>query len=153
MSDLPTSTVEWLAPSRAAHPARDAALASYDAVCRKDKPGWLALFAEDGWIEDPVGSSVFDAEGAGHHGPEGRAGFWDLTIANVERFVFEIRDSFAAGNECANVGTIHTTLTNGYTVDTDGVFVYRVDDAGKLVSLRAIWEFDRAMKTARAPDA
>jgi hypothetical protein len=28
------------------------------------------------------------------------------------------------------------------------VFVYRVNDEGKLVSLRAIWEFDRAMATA-----
>jgi steroid Delta-isomerase len=143
------STVEWRAPSRASHPARDAALRSYDAVCRKAKDEWLALFAEDGWIEDPVGPSVFDEQGAGHHGPAGRSAFWDLTIANVQRFVFEITDSFAAGDECANVGTIHTTLSNGYQVDTEGVFVYRVDGVGKLLSLRAIWEFDRAMATAR----
>jgi hypothetical protein len=31
------------------------------------------------------------------------------------------------------------------------VFVYRVTDDGKLLSLRAIWEFDRGMKTARPP--
>lgn len=145
------STVEWKAPSKAPHPARDAALRSYDAVCRKAKDEWLALFAEDGWIEDPVGPSMFDAEGRGHHGPEGRSRFWDLTIGTVERFVFEIHDSFAAGNECANTGVIHTTLANGYTVDTEGVFVYRVDEDDKLVSLRAIWEFDRAMATARPP--
>jgi steroid Delta-isomerase len=146
MSD---STVEWKAPSKESHPARDAALRSYDAVCRKAKDEWLALFAEDGWIEDPVGPSIFDEQGAGHHGHAGRSAFWDLTIANVERFVFEITDSFAAGNECANVGVIHTLLPNGYQVDTEGVFVYRVDDDGKLVSLRAIWEFQRAMHTAR----
>jgi steroid Delta-isomerase len=145
------STVEWNAPSKAAHPARDAALRSYDAVCRKDKDAWLDLFAEDGWVEDPVGPSMFDEAGAGHHGRDGRSAFWDKTIGTVSRFVFEITDSFAAGNECANVGTIHTTLSNGYTVHTEGVFVYRVDDAGKLVSLRAIWEFDRAMATATAP--
>jgi ketosteroid isomerase-like protein len=143
--------VEWKAPSRAPHPARDAALRSYDAVCRKAKDEWLALFADDGWIEDPVGPSMFDAEGLGHHGPEGRSRFWDLTIGTVERFVFEIHDSFAAGNECANTGVIHTTLANGYIVDTEGVFVYRVDEDGRLVSLRAIWEFDRAMATARPP--
>ena len=148
MSD---SIVDWKAPSKAAHPARDAALRSYDAVCRKAKDEWLALFTEDGWIEDPVGTSIFDKDGAGHHGPAGRAAFWDMTIANVERFVFEIVDSFAAGNECANVGTIYTTM-NGYQVATEGTFVYRVDDAGKLVSLRAIWEWDRAMATARKLD-
>ena len=147
MSD---STVEWKAPSRAAHPARDAALRSYDAVCRKAKDEWLDLFADDGWIEDPVGPSVFDKDGKGHHGREGRSAFWDLTIAGVDRFVFEITDSFAGGNECANVGTIHVTM-GGMLLHTAGVFVYRVNDEGKLVSLRAIWEWDRAMATAKQP--
>jgi steroid delta-isomerase len=145
------SHVDWRAPSQESHPARDAGLRSYDAVCRKAKDEWLDLFAEDGWIEDPVGPSVFDPDGAGHHGRAGRSAFWDKTIANVETFVFEIHDSFAAGNECANTGVIRTTLANGYQVDTEGVFIYRVDDDGKLLSLRAIWEFDRAMKTAHQP--
>jgi steroid Delta-isomerase len=145
MSD---SIVDWKEPSKAAHPARDAALRSYDAVCRKAKDEWLALFTDDGWIEDPIGPSMFDPEDKGHHGADGRSAFWDKTIGTVDRFVFEITDSFAAGHECANVGTIHTTM-NGYQIDTEGVFVYRVDDDGKLVSLRAIWEWDRAMATAR----
>ncbi len=145
------SVLEWKAPSKAAHPARDACLASYDAVSRKDKDGWLALFADDGWIEDPVGPSMFDKEGKGHHGAEGRAHFWDLTIAPVERFVFEIKDSFVAGNECANYATFHTTLANGYSAHTDCVVIYRVDDAGKIVSLRAIWEMDRTMASVTPP--
>ena len=149
MSDaVVSSVVDWKAPSQAAHPARAAALRSYDAVCRKAKDEWLDLFADDGWIEDPVGVSVLDPDGAGHHGRSGRSAFWDKTIGTVDRFVFEITDSLAAGDECANVGTIHTSI-NGYQIDTEGVFVYRVDDAGKLLSLRAIWEWDRAMATAR----
>jgi hypothetical protein len=132
------SVIQWKAPSKASHPARDAS---------------IALFAEDGWIEDPVGPSVFDKDGKGHHGPEARAAFWDLTIAPVERFVFEIKDSFAAGNECANYATFSTTLVNGYSASTDMVVVYRVDDAGKIVSLRAIWEFDRTLASVRAPSA
>ena len=142
------SFVDWQAPSRAAHPARDAALRSYDAVRRKAKDEWLELFVEDGWIEDPVGPSAFDPDGAGHHGRAARSAFWDKTIATVDRFVFEITDSFAAGTECANVGTIHITMA-GLQIATDGVFVYRVDETGRLVSLRAIWEWDRAMATAR----
>ena len=106
----------------AAHPARDAALRSYDAVLRKDKEGWLANFADDGWIEDPVGPSMFDQEGKGHHGAEGRAHFWDITIATISRFEFEINDSFACANECVNVGVIHTTLANGYRASCEGVF-------------------------------
>lgn len=151
MTAITGSYIDWRAPSRAPHPARDAAFRSYDAVMAKDKQAWIDNFVDDGWIEDPVGPSIFDPEGSGHHGRDGRAAFWDKTIAGVETFVFEIHDSFAAGNECANVGTIHTTLSNGYRVHTEGVFVYRVDDSGKLLSLRAFWEFDRAMATTEPP--
>jgi steroid delta-isomerase len=147
------SELDWRAPSKAAHPARDAALRSYDAVIRQDKDAWLANFADDGWIEDPVGPSVFDPEGKGHHGAEGRARFWDITIGTMSRFVFEIHDSFVAGDECANVGTIHTTSHNGWTASTAGVFVYKVDAAGKIVSLRAYWEMDRVVATAKGPTA
>jgi ketosteroid isomerase-like protein len=130
-------------------PARLAAWRSMNAVVRGAKDEWVALFAPDGVIEDPVGPSMFDPEGAGHHGREGIAAFWDLTIAKVERFEFAIWDSFAAGNEVANYGTITTFLPGGYRVDTDGVFVYRVDEAGLVTSMRAFWEIDRAMATAR----
>jgi ketosteroid isomerase-like protein len=120
-----------------------------DAVTRGAKEEWLALFAEDATVEDPVGKSVFDPTGEGHHGKEAIAAFWDMTIANVERFEFDIKDSFAAGNEVANVGTITTHLPGGSILDTEGVFVYRVDDDGLVLSLRAFWEMDRAMATLR----
>ncbi|HKN51693.1 MAG TPA: nuclear transport factor 2 family protein [Amycolatopsis sp.] len=130
-------------------PARRAAFASMTAVSQGDKDGWLSLFAPDGVVEDPVGPSMFDAEGKGHHGHDGIAAFWDLTIANVERFEFVIRDSHAAGDEVANVGTITTYLPGGYRVDTDGVFVYRVGENGLITSMRAFWETERALGTAR----
>lgn len=130
-------------------PARAAALRSYRAVDAGDKDGWLALFAEDGSVEDPVGPSGFDPEGKGHHGHVGIAKFWDMAIANVERFEFVIRDSHACGNEVANVGTITSFLPGGYRVDTDLVMHYTVDDQGKVRSLRAFWETERAMATAR----
>jgi len=130
-------------------PARRAAFASMTAATAGDKDAWLALFAPDGVIEDPVGPSMFDAEGKGHHGREGISAFWDLTIANVERFEFVIRDSHAAGAEGANAGTITKHLPGGYRVDTDGVFVYRVAEDGLITSMRAFWEVERAMATAR----
>ncbi len=130
-------------------PARRAAFASMTAVTAGDKEAWLALFAPDGVVEDPVGPSFFDEEGKGHHGRDGISAFWDKTIGNVERFEFTIRDSHAAGDECANVGTITTYLPGGYRVDTDGVFVYRVGEDGLITSMRAFWETERAMATAR----
>jgi steroid Delta-isomerase len=152
VTDFGPSEVRWNAPSRAPHPARDAALRSYDAVLRKDKEAWLANFAEDGWIEDPVGPSMFDEHGTGHHGPEARANFWDITIATVARFEFEIDDSFACANECVNVGTIYTTLPDGSRGACEGVFHYTVDDEGKLRSLRAFWEIDRMMASFTQPE-
>jgi ketosteroid isomerase-like protein len=153
MTATEPSVLRWNAPTNAEHPARTAALRSYDAVIRKDKDAWLANFAEDGWIEDPVGPSMFDEQGKGHHGPQGRAHFWDITIATIARFEFDINDSFACANECVNVGVIHTTLPNGYRAATEGVFHYTVDDAGKIVSLRAFWEFERMAATVKAPGA
>ncbi|WP_033290757.1 nuclear transport factor 2 family protein [Amycolatopsis jejuensis] len=140
--------VSW-DPAVAQPPARAAAFKSMTAVAAGDKDGWLALFAPDAVVEDPVGPSMFDEAGKGHRGPDGIAAFWDLTIGNVERFEFVIRDSHAAGAEVANVGTITTFLPGGYRVDTDGVFVYRVDEAGLITSMRAFWETERAMATVR----
>ncbi len=129
--------------------ARHAAYRSMTAVASGDKDGWLGLFAGDAVVEDPVGPSMFDAEGKGHHGHDGIGAFWEATIANVERFQFTIRDSHAAGDEVANIGTITTYLPGGYRVDTDGVFVYRVREDGLIVSMRAYWETERALATAR----
>jgi steroid delta-isomerase len=153
MTATQQSRLDWRAPTRDPHPARDAAFRSYDAVIAKDKDAWLANFADDGWIEDPVGPSMFDEEGKGHHGADGRAHFWDITIGTIDTFVFEINDSFACANECVNVGVIHTTLPNGYGAATEGVFHYVVNDDGKIVSLRAFWEMERLAKTVVAPDA
>lgn len=120
-------------------------MATVAAGCKED---WLALFAPDAVVEDPVGPSFFDPEGAGHRGHDGLAAFWDLAIAGVRRFHFTITDSFANGDSCANVGTITTVLEDGTRVDTEGVFVYRVDETGLITSLRAHWEPDRALGTA-----
>lgn len=145
---LESSAVTWTAPD-ADHPARLASQRSAAAVARGDRQGWLDLFAADAVVEDPVGPSMFDPEGAGHHGHDGIGAFWDLAIAGVEQFHFTITDSFAAGAECANVGTITSVLGDGSRVDAEGVFVYHVDEDGLIRSMRAFWELDRAMATAR----
>lgn len=134
------------------HPARAASIASMRAVARADKEAWLALWAEDGCIEDPVGPSPLDEEGRGHHGHAGISAFFDTTIALMEGIEFELHASYAAGDEVANVATIHTRMPGGMRGRTDGVFVYRVREDGLLVSLRAFWEFDAMLATITAAD-
>lgn len=143
-----TDAITWSA-SRTEHPARMASWRSMNAVVAGDKPGWLALFAEDGVVEDPVGPSMFDPDGLGHHGHAGISAFWDKAIALAERFEFAISDSFAAGDEVANIGTITAYLPGDNRLDTEGVFVYRVGSDGLIRSMRAFWEVDRAMATLR----
>jgi steroid Delta-isomerase len=125
-----------------AHPARDASLASMQAVEAGDKAAWLALFADDAVVQDPIGPSPLDPAGLGHHGAAAIEAFYD-TVIGPNDVRFRIEQSWAAGNEVANVGTISTTMADGTVVHTDGVFTYRVDDDGHVVALRAYWEMDR----------
>ena len=124
------------------HPARAAAQRSMDAVHQKDKRAWLDNFADDALVEDPIGSSPLDPEGNGHRGKTAIADFWDKQIG-PNRVLFHIKDSYAAGSEVANVGTITVAMPTGAIMLVDGVFTYRVDDEGKLAALRAFWELEK----------
>ena len=130
------------------HPARVAGSASQAAVRAKDKAAWLDLFAADGWVEDPVGPSGFDPEGEGHHGRDAIAAFWDMAIAKTDSIEFLFDDSFACGSEVVFTGKIRSVI-GGMQIDAEGVFTYRVDPEGKIQALRAFWEVDRAMRTAK----
>ncbi|WP_028476254.1 nuclear transport factor 2 family protein [Nocardia sp. CNY236] len=133
------------------HPARTAGLASQAAVRARDKQAWLALFAEDAIVEDPIGPSGLDPVGEGHRGPTAIATFWDAVVAATETIEFLFSDSFACGSEVAFTGTVRSSI-GGRRIDADGVFIYRVDNAGKITALRTFWEIDRAMETARPLD-
>lgn len=143
--------VVWHAPNDP-HPARVAAQRSYAAVVRKDLSAWLAAYAPDAIVEDPVGPSMFDPEGLGHHGYAGMSAFWERAIAPVHRFEFVVNDSFAnpGGRTCANVGQIRTFFADGSHATTDLVMVYVIDDDGLITSMRAYWEPDRTFASYRA---
>lgn len=124
------------------HPARDMAIRSMTAVEASDREGWLSLYADDAIVEDPVGPSSFDPDGTGHRGRESIAGFWDNVISQAP-VRFSIRESYAAGKECANVGTITIHLDGGSRAVVDGVYTYRIDDHGRIAAMRAFWEQDK----------
>ena len=124
--------------------ARELGIRSRAAVHAKDRDGWLDLFADDALVQDPIGPSPFDPEGTGHHGKAAIAQFYDEVIAPNERVSFEIQGSFLCGDEVADVGVIRTTLSGGtHVAVVHGVYTYRSNGAGKLVALRAYWEFDK----------
>jgi ketosteroid isomerase-like protein len=117
-------------------------------VSKKDREGFIANFSEDAILEDPVGKSPLDPAGEGHRGHAAIGAFWDMIIA-PGAVRFEIERAYVCGNEIANVGTVFNALPDRPgEIAADGVFVYRVNDEGKLVSLKAYWDFDQAMKSA-----
>jgi steroid delta-isomerase len=147
---IESDAITWDAPD-SDHPARVAAQMSNATVARGVKADWLALFAHDALIEDPVGPSFLDPEGKGHRGSEGISAFWDSYVGMIKGFHFHITDSFANGPCCANVTRITTTMDDGSTMAIDCVLIYTVDDAGLITSLRAHWEPERALATISRP--
>jgi steroid delta-isomerase len=147
---ITSDAVIWNAPNDP-HPARAASQRSYSAVAKGDLAEWLTVYAEDAVLEDPVGPSMFDPEGKGHHGHAGIAAFWAQAIAPVARFEFTIDDSFAnpGGNTCANVGRIKTSFADGSHVTTELIMVYVVDESGRVTSMRAFWEPQRSLASFR----
>ena len=122
--------------------ARELGQRSMAAVEDRDRQAWLALFADDGVVEDPIGPSAFDPEGRGHRGPAAIAAFYDSVIAANESITFDIRQSFLCGEEAANVGIIRITFSGGAAVEVDGIYIYRRSADDKIASLRAFWEPD-----------
>jgi steroid Delta-isomerase len=122
--------------------ARDLGQASMAAVEARDRQGWLALFAEEAVVEDPIGPSAFDPEGQGHRGLEAIAAFYDNVIAANESITFTIRQSILCGDEAANVGVIRIAFAGGGAVEVDGVYIYRRSPDDRIASLRAFWEPD-----------
>ena len=122
------------------HPARTASQRSYSAVAKGDLAEWLTVYAEDAVLEDPVGPSMFDPEGKGHHGHAGISAFWEKAIAPIDKFEFEIYESFAnpGSNTCANIGRIKTSFPDGSYTVTDLITVHEVDDEGRVVSMLSL---------------
>lgn len=124
-------------------------LKSRECVRTHNKAGWLGMFAEDGIIEDPIGKSMLDPDGKGHHTPQMREAFWDRNIANSDIDI-EIKESFTSDLECANVLVLRMVIRaegKRYSQEIHGIFTYKANAAGKLLALRGYWEFAEGAAT------
>lgn len=114
----------------------DAIRTTIETYCRTytdDREGWLALFADDATVEDPVGSEV-------RRGKEAIGAFWDETHALADR-VELVPSSYVkvAGTEAAFAMDARMEMggtTNGMSIIDVMVF----DDEGRITSQRAFWD-------------
>jgi len=120
--------------------ALEASKQSAERIAAGDRDGWLALFAADGVVEDPVGPSMFDESGKGHRGKEAIANFYDTTIAMSGHVELVFDRTIECGDEVARVGEIVITLPDGKVGKVACVNIYKVDAEGKLLSLRSFWD-------------
>ena len=128
-------------------PAQKASFVSPQLVKERKRDEWLALFADDAVVEDPVGPSLFDPTGKGHRGKAAIAAFWDMCIATGS-VDFNIRESYPVSDiACANVGSILNTMGD-MKIEAKGVFIYHVNAEGKVTNLRAYWDFNSTMAAA-----
>ncbi|MDF3284199.1 nuclear transport factor 2 family protein [Gordonia sp. N1V] len=138
----------YLNIDRENHPAVLAGRRSREFVEARDKQAWVDNFAADAKVEDPVGPSMFDAEGIGFTGHQRISEFWDLSIATTESIEFVFDDEIICGNEVAYIGKIVTHIA-GHVSEAHGVFTYRADENGKLAALRAFWEVEKTINSVR----
>jgi steroid Delta-isomerase len=107
-----------------------------------DREAWLALYAEDAVLEDPVGPSIWDSDGKGHRGKQELAAFWDRAIGPNRGLEFKVRERYAGGNELASVITVSAALPDGRKLEFGMVTVLRSNGQGLIQSLRAFWNSD-----------
>ncbi|MBV9352026.1 MAG: nuclear transport factor 2 family protein [Mycobacterium sp.] len=127
-------------------PALAASQSSWRCVQAGDRDGWLALMADDVVIEDPIGESVTNPDGAGMRGKEAVGRFFDQNIG-PNQLTVTCEETFPSSSprEIAHILVLHTKFPNGFASTVRGVFTYCVDEAGLLTNLRGYWNMD-AMK-------
>ena len=121
--------------------AQELGFLSRDYAVAKDKQNWLDLFAEDAIVQDPIGKSPLDPVGDGHKGKEAIEKFYDTVIANGN-IEFNILESIPCANECANFAQI-VNVVGDVKIETQMIVIYRVNSNDKIVSLRALWDYQK----------
>lgn len=115
------------------------ARASPEAVARHDKEAWLALFASESTVEDPVGIVPF------HRSPDDTLAlsrFYEMFIAPNRISMTVFRD-IVAGNEVIRDVDIHVKSSTGLVTSVRSYLLYTLTEEGnqtKVKRLAAHWE-------------
>ncbi len=112
---------------------RSAVEAYTGAFTRRDREALLALFAEDAWIEDPVGTPR-------REGREAIGAFFDEMTALADSTELRLTGPVrAVAGECAFPMQARPSM-GGATMVIDIIDVMTFDDAGRITTMRAFWD-------------
>jgi ketosteroid isomerase-like protein len=126
------------------HPAAQANIKSFAAATAGKKEDWLALFDDAAVIQDPVGKSDMDPSGEGHRGKEAISQFWDMAIGSGN-LSFDVKQRLPRADECAVLALVRNKMAGGAALETEMIVLYKVNSSGKIISLRAFWDYEGAM--------
>ncbi len=97
-----------------------------------DRDSWVALFSPEVVFEDPVGAVPKYGMDAVHKS-------WDRSFTPERRWTLHPSQIVGGGSEAAVVMRNEGDL-GGQKVQVDSIEVFRVDDAGRIVHVRAFFE-------------
>jgi len=111
-----------------------------------DRDSWVALFSPAVVFEDPVGSTPKQGLDAVH-------GSWDNSFKPGRRWTLQPQQIVGGGSEAAVVMRNEGDLA-GRRVRVDSIEVFRVNDSGLIVQVRAFFEqpTDFALSDYFTPD-
>jgi len=127
------------------HPAVAAHLTSIRAAESGDKATWLGLFADEAWLQDPVGPSPYDPSGEGFRGKAAIEGFWDSVIGPAET-CFDSRLRIPSGPDSCACWMVANNQMGEQSIDIDVMVTYQLNAGGEIQSLRAFWDFQGVME-------
>ncbi|NCY16205.1 MAG: hypothetical protein EBX39_05445 [Actinobacteria bacterium] len=99
----------------------------------RDRSAWLALFAESVTFEDPVGKAPKIGRAAAE-------GSWDNSFTEGRVWTLHPQRIIAGGPFEAAVQMRNRGDLHGRQVELEGIELYRVDETGLIVSVRAFFE-------------
>ena len=112
----------------------ETAIESYfDAISRRDRRAWEALFAADASVHDPVGT--VPAEGR-----EGLAEIWTVLSGPFEGLAMHADEIFYAGSGAAVRWKGTATGNKDATFEFGGITVFEVGADGRIQTLMAYWD-------------
>lgn len=129
----------------ALHPAVAANMKSIELASNKDREGWLALYADDAILQDPVGKSPFDPTGKGHIGKEAIGKFYDMVIGQ-SNLKMTVQKRITSGDRAVAVFQTADNELNGMKFQVEMVAIYEVNDEGKIQRMSAYWSWDDMQK-------